>query len=314
MDIFPGRIVRKLWLRHLSKCSVAEKASSFNPPTIPPLRLAHWCKLRRMNVVEAHYAQPGLVERVKTALLESGLDPGRLTQSELDKRDQFHVGGLDATNELLQMAAITASDRVLDLGSGAGGPSRHLAATVGCHVTGIDLTDEYCQVAKMLADSTGLSHLLDYRQGDALHTPFDNASFDAVWTQHAAMNIEDKPGLYREIFRVLKPSGRLAIHDIVAGTGEVLYPVPWARRTDFSFLISADDMKNTLETAGFRNVVSQDVTKQGLEALLQLRRAAAAPGYGLRTLMGPEFPAMLANLIANLQSGACRVVEAVCVK
>ncbi len=262
-----------------------------------------------MNPVEAHYAQPGLLDRVREALRESGLDPDQLDQSELAKLDQFHVGGLDATGRLSLDAGIRQSDSVLDLGSGVGGPSRHLASTIGCHVTGIDLTDEYCQVATMLALATGLSHLVAYKQGDALHTPFADATFDVVWTQHAAMNIEDKPGLYREIMRLLKPGGRLAIHDIVAGSGEVRYPVPWASRPDFSFLISQQDMQKELEAAGFQNIVSQDVTKQDLEALRQAAARAGSPGFGLRTLIGPQFPAMVANLVANLQSGACRVVQ-----
>jgi ubiquinone/menaquinone biosynthesis C-methylase UbiE len=264
-----------------------------------------------MNIVEAHYAQPGLVERVKAALRESGLNPDALSQSDLAKLDHFHVGGVVSTDGLAQLAEIRESDRVLDLGSGIGGPSRHLASTIGCRVTGIDLTDEYCQVATMLARSTGLSHLVDYQKGDALHTPFEDRTFDVVWTQHAAMNIEDKRGLYREISRVLKPGGRLAIHDIVAGKGEVRYPVPWASRPDFSFLVSEQEMQTALAAEGFRNIVVHDVTKEGVEALRKVATAAALPGFGLRTLLGPEFPTMAGNLIANLQNGACRVIQAV---
>jgi SAM-dependent methyltransferase len=264
-----------------------------------------------MNLVEAHYAQPGLVDRVKQALVKSGLDPDHLDQAGLSKLDQFHVGGVEATDALIRLAKIQASDSVLDLGSGIGGPSRHLAATVGCHVTGLDLTDEYCQIATMLATSTGLSHLVAYRRGDALATPFEDASFDVVWTQHAAMNIADKSALYREIFRLLKRGGRLALHDIVAGSGPVRYPLPWASHTEFSFLISEPDMQTALASAGFQQVVSQDVTKDGIDALARVASRAGSPGFSLGTLIGPEFPTMIANLTTNLKSGACRIVEAV---
>jgi SAM-dependent methyltransferase len=264
-----------------------------------------------MNLVEAHYAKPGLLERVKQALALSGLDPEDLRQADLAKLDHFHVGGVDATDALIRLANIQPTDAVLDLGSGIGGPSRHLASTVGCHVTGVDLTDEYCHIATMLASATGLSHLVRYQRGDALATPFEDQSFDVVWTQHAAMNIEHKAGLYREIFRLLKKSGRLALHDVVAGTGPVLYPVPWASRPELSFLITEQDLRTALTGAGFRHIVSQDVTTDGIDALARVAARAGSPGFSLRTLMGDDFPVMIANLMTNLKGGSVRLVQAV---
>lgn len=123
---------------------------------------------------------------------------------------------------------------------------------IRCTVTGIDLTDEYCRTAAMLSAKVGLTDLVDYRQGDATHLPFDDGVFDVVWTEHVAMNIPDKPRLYKEMNRVLKPGGTLAIYDVLAGpSGPVLFPVPWARTPDTSFLVQPNELRKLLEDAGF---------------------------------------------------------------
>lgn len=266
------------------------------------------------RIVEAHYAEPGLVERVRESLRESGMDPDALDQARIGNLDQLHAGGLEATDELAKAAEISSADLVLDLGSGAGGPSRRLAATIGCHVTGLDLTEEYVQVATMLARSTGLAHLLKYRQGDATATPFDADVFDVVWTQHASMNIEDKAGLVGEMYRVLKKGGRLALHDVVAGPGVMRYPVPWASRSDFSFLIAPDDLLELLKSTGFRNIVSQDVTEESTRSLHRVAQNAPVTGFGPRIFLGPDFPDMIMNFTANLESGACNVLRLTCTK
>ncbi len=70
------------------------------------------------------------------------------------------------------MMAPSAADHVIDIGSGLGGPSRYLAATYGCRVSGVDLTPEFVETAIALTARVGLSDRVNFRVGSALDLPF----------------------------------------------------------------------------------------------------------------------------------------------
>ncbi len=179
--------------------------------------------------VSSHYAHGDLLNAIDAALAKAGRNPAAPTLEDLAPIDEFHVRGREATKELGAGLGLREDHLVLDVGSGLGGPSRQLAMTYRCRITGIDLTEEYCRVATELASRVGLSDRVRYRQGSALAMPFPDASFDIAYTQHVAMNIADKAGLYREIARVLEPRGKLGIYDLLQGQGgPVHFPVPWA--------------------------------------------------------------------------------------
>ena len=159
-----------------------------------------------------------------------------------------------------------ADAAVLDAGSGLGGPARYLAETFGCHVEGVDLSPDYVAIARLLTDRAGLADRVAFGEGDLTALPFEDARFDLVWTQHVAMNIADRAGLYRELRRVLKPDGRLAFYDPLAADGhpDPIYPVPWAQTGATSTLLTADETCAVLEGAGFAVASLDDVTEAAL--------------------------------------------------
>jgi len=267
----------------------------------------------------SHYGSDGLNDRITTALAEAGLLGRRLSPAELAPLDQFHTRGMAATVELAAAARIAATDIVLDVGSGLGGPSRTLASTFGCSVTGVDLAPSFVEAAGMLSGLAGLADLVRYRCADAMAMPFADASFDVAWSQHVAMNIADRAGLYAEVHRVLKPGGRFATYDVVAGSGEPLhFPVPWSAGPDTSFLLRADAMRGILERQGFRVENWSDRTADAIAWVGQQRArakvGAGGPTLGLHLAMGPEFPRMAANLGRNLLEGRVGIQQAVLVR
>jgi len=264
-----------------------------------------------LDGVRDHYRATGLTERLKTALMALGPQDARLTPEQLGALDQFHTRGLAATAELAKLAGITADMSVLDVGSGVGGPARFLAATCGCRVTGVDLSEPFVAAARYLTQRTGQSEQVSFQTGSALGLPFDDGSFDVALLQHVAMNISDRAGLYREIRRVLKRGGRFATYDIVLKSGEPHYPVPWARTPATSFLFTAAATREAIEPAGFRTLTWQDDSESAKAWITQLRASGPPPSPNLGVVMGPDFAELSANLGRSLMESRLGVLTAV---
>lgn len=265
--------------------------------------------------VSSHYTIGGLGDRILAALEAAGKDLDALTVDDLAPVDAFHIRGRKATEDLMQWTALAADQAVLDVGCGLGGTGRHLAATAGCRVVGVDLTEEYCRVAGMLSARVGLDGRTEFRQGSAVALPFGDGRFDVVWTEHVQMNIADKGAFYGEIARVLKAGGQFAFHDIFAGThGDVLFPVPWASNASLNHLADYDEVRTLLSRLGLSEVRWEDRTGESaafFRTVLKRIRSAGWMPLGLHLLMGENADAKFANMLRNLEEGRVRVVQGV---
>ena len=265
--------------------------------------------------IEKHYEVGNLLTAILDALTTAGKDIAHLVPSDLAPIDAFHTRGRQATIELAALTAVPPGARVLDIGCGLGGSARYLASEYGCHVTGLDLTREYVDVAAALAQRVGLSDAVTFRHGSALDLPFDDQSFEVIWTEHAQMNIEDKARLYGEVARVLKPSGTFAFHDVLQGPGgEPHYPVPWAEHASISFLASPDAVRHLMHQSALQILHWVNTTSHAVawfdEAIKRMRTSASTP-LGLHLLMGNTSHLKFTNQMQNLKENRVCIIQAV---
>ncbi len=166
-------------------------------------------------VVTFYDAHPINEEQILAALKSKGVPLESLTEDILQEHDQDHFGGIEANDILAAKAGIRRGHRVLDVCSGMGGPARYFAHRIGCRVTGLDLTRSRYDSAIRLTQLAQLGRLVDFRLGDALNMPFEDASFDVVIGQEAWCHVPDKARLIAECARVVKPGGAIAFTDIL---------------------------------------------------------------------------------------------------
>ena len=257
------------------------------------------------DLICGHYNRNDLITIILSALRAGGKDIEALTAEDLSPIDQFHTGGKDATLRLAGRAGVNADTEVLDVGGGLGGAARLLARDFHCPVVVLDLSHEYCRAGEILTGRTGLDGLVRFRRGNALDLPFPPESFDLVWTQHSSMNVSDKERLYSEIRRVLRPGGRLALHEVMAGAiGPIHFPVPWARSAAISHLRPQAEIASLLTTLGFQKIIWNDETEIATLAPTQT-------GVGLHLLFEGDFDEMFQNYIRNLRENRTAVFQGV---
>ena len=263
--------------------------------------------------VAGHYGRGQLEEVILAAVAREGKDPEKLTAVDLAPVDEFHVGGLEMTQELAKHMELRAGLRLLDVGSGIGGPARYFAAEHGCRVTGIDLTEEFVRVAGSLTRRTKLDGFAEFRQGSALVLPFERDTFDRAYMIHVGMNIADKVGIFREVRRVLKAAGLFTVFDIMrTGDGAIRYPVPWALSEETSFVGKVKDYRDALQNAGFRVTQERGHGPFAIEFTERVKARMAQggpPALGLHLLMGEKAPIMAGNMLAMMKEGVLEPVE-----
>jgi ubiquinone/menaquinone biosynthesis C-methylase UbiE len=190
------------------------------------------------------------------------------------------------------VAAMRPGETVLDLGSGAGFDCFLAARKVGPtgHVIGVDMTDAMLEKARANAEKSGLSNV-EFRKGDIEALPVDDGSVDVVISNCVLNLVPDKDRAFREIRRVLRPGGRLAVSDM-AWEAEPLAAV----RRDMEALVGCiggalalDDYVSRLERAGFARV---EVERHAEAARRMIEVSGVSPRPGIEHLLSVNITAM----------------------
>ena len=236
-------------------------------------------RARQTEIVAAHYDDEGDYylsawhpRHLHFGLFEPGDEPVRSESGEGDWLDRSLIH--DAVERMIEAviapAGIGAGQLVVDAGCGVGGTALRLAATRGCRVVGLNVSERQMEIARELAAEDGLGHLAEFRHADCSETlPLPDGSVDAVVTMEAMCHMADRERFLRECARVLKPGGRLVGSDHMMAAGLApesvrTYIAPVCASWMECALEDADSLGAKVRAAGLDLVEIEDLSGPGL--------------------------------------------------
>jgi len=239
----------------------------------------------------------------------AGEDLTAWTQEQWDQVDQFHAGGPQAVERMLRGLNLEPGMKVLDVGSGLGGPARQVARTSGCTVVGVDITAAYVDAAQALTNLVGLSRQVSFVCSDI--ASFEPSRFDAGYTMHVQMSVADKGAFFREIRDHLRPRARFATFEVCLGGSShhaLPVPLPWSIDGTDNFLSTPDDLLDTIHSSGFEVVdwVDESAWSRGWFDDARERMAVGGTGASLPALL-IDGPNRVLNFALALDEGTVTV-------
>lgn len=202
------------------------------------------------------------VDRIARGLAARGIGPNdAIPPAELFALDQWHYHGTDAIRDAGAFLGLGPASRVLDIGSGVGGPARFLAHTTGCHVTALELQPELHRVGLDLTRRSGLADRVTHLCGDALEQPLSQQAFDAVISFLAIVHIPHRPALMKRVRNALRPGGQCYIEDLACRAPFTPRDLDDLHRVVHGVgVTSIEDYAGDLHQAGLFDVVATDLT------------------------------------------------------
>ena len=221
----------------------------------------------------AFYEEHSSVDSIVRALSAERVDVAGLSARDLYTRglDCQNLGGFAVLEHVAEIAGehgrLESSHRVLDVGSGLGGPARYLVDRFGCAIDGVELLQLRVDTARLLSQMTGGAQTLGggrafdrvrFEQGEATRLPAIEGTYDQAWALDVTDHIRAKAALFGEIARVLRAGGLLALHDQPGPLPKAMAPL--TRRAPYH-APSLPHLMRCVEDAGLRVIEWRDTTE-----------------------------------------------------
>ena len=201
-------------------------------------------------------------ERIYSELEAIGYRKGTpLKTKDVSLFDQYHYFGTDAIDDAIICLKIDSKTKIIDIGSGIGGPARYLADKTGCHVTALEIQPDLHAIACSLTEGCGLSGFVRHFYGDILNFPEKNCDFDIVVSWLSFLHIPDRAALLRKCFNILQPDGKMFIEDFYK-RGEFNKEEEKTLSTDIccDYLPTLEEYRKLLVEGGFLGIELIDKT------------------------------------------------------